>query len=136
WVGIPVLTADTVALALRTSTFGMAGSSASTLGRRTGLDPIGSLIAPYRATIRRGRTRNFRAGLRVESPPAHYRSKALHRLRQKQQRILAMKIKSLILLALTGLSLAIAGCNTTAGMGRDLNSAGHAITDSAEDAKH
>jgi predicted small secreted protein len=46
-----------------------------------------------------------------------------------------MKTRATILLAIVALSLAVAGCNTTAGLGRDMNSAGHAITDTAEDAK-
>ncbi len=47
-----------------------------------------------------------------------------------------MKTKSAIVLALVALSLAVSGCNTTAGVGRDVNSAGKAITNTAEDAKH
>ena len=46
-----------------------------------------------------------------------------------------MKTKSILVLAFVALSLAVSGCNTTSGFGRDLNSAGHAITDTAEDAK-
>ena len=47
-----------------------------------------------------------------------------------------MKTKSVIVLALVALSLAVSGCNTTSGVGRDLNSAGKAITNTAEDAKN
>jgi predicted small secreted protein len=45
-----------------------------------------------------------------------------------------MTLKPIVLLACV--ALALAACNTTAGMGRDMNSAGKAITNSAEDAKH
>ena len=32
-------------------------------------------------------------------------------------------------------SLAVMGCNTVAGAGRDVSSAGHAVTNTADDAK-
>ncbi|MGO8917453.1 MAG: entericidin A/B family lipoprotein [Stellaceae bacterium] len=38
----------------------------------------------------------------------------------------------LTLFLLSGASVALSACNTTAGAGEDLSSAGHAITDSAE----
>jgi predicted small secreted protein len=40
-----------------------------------------------------------------------------------------------IMLVLSALAISLAGCNTTAGAGRDLRSAGNAIEDTAEDAK-
>jgi predicted small secreted protein len=47
-----------------------------------------------------------------------------------------MKKRSTVLLALAALSLAIAGCNTVSGAGKDISSAGKATTRTAEDAKH
>lgn len=43
--------------------------------------------------------------------------------------------KIIVLLAATA-ALATAACNTVAGAGRDVSSAGHAVTSTAEDAKH
>jgi predicted small secreted protein len=48
----------------------------------------------------------------------------------------AMKVTSPILMAIAALSLALAACNTTAGAGRDMSSAGKAIERTAEDAKN
>jgi predicted small secreted protein len=42
--------------------------------------------------------------------------------------------KIIILLAATA-SLSTAACNTVAGAGKDVSSAGHAVTDTANDAK-
>ncbi len=47
-----------------------------------------------------------------------------------------MKTKALTLVALTALMLAVTGCNTVSGAGKDMSSAGRATTDAAEDAKH
>ncbi len=40
-----------------------------------------------------------------------------------------------VILAMTVTSLALAGCNTTAGLGRDVAAGGKAVTDSAQDNK-
>jgi predicted small secreted protein len=40
----------------------------------------------------------------------------------------------MVLMALAA-GLALAGCNTVSGMGRDVSSVGHAVTDTANDAK-
>jgi predicted small secreted protein len=40
-----------------------------------------------------------------------------------------------ILLAALAATLAISACNTVAGAGRDVSSTGHAVTNTAEDAK-
>ena len=47
-----------------------------------------------------------------------------------------MTIKTSIILALVSLSTALAACNTTAGVGKDIKSTGKAIERTAEDAKH
>jgi predicted small secreted protein len=44
-------------------------------------------------------------------------------------------MRALILLAALAASLSLAACNTVAGAGRDVSSAGHAVTDTADDAK-
>jgi predicted small secreted protein len=44
-------------------------------------------------------------------------------------------MKTTLILAACGAALLLAGCNTTAGAGRDLQSAGKAITKTSEDAK-
>ena len=36
----------------------------------------------------------------------------------------------------TAAALSLAGCNTVKGAGQDVSSAGHAVSDTAEDAKH
>lgn len=47
-----------------------------------------------------------------------------------------MKIRNLLILAgLAGALLAITGCNTTEGFGRDVESAGENLQDAARDAK-
>ena len=43
------------------------------------------------------------------------------------------KILNMVALAA---SLGVAACNTMAGAGKDVSSAGHAVTDTAQDAKH
>ena len=44
-------------------------------------------------------------------------------------------MRTLILLAVLAGGLALAGCNTVAGAGKDVSSAGHAVTSTANDAK-
>ena len=44
-------------------------------------------------------------------------------------------MRKVILLALVAASLAAAGCNTVSGAGKDVESAGEAVSDTAEDAK-
>lgn len=44
-------------------------------------------------------------------------------------------MRKLILLATAFASLAIAACNTVEGAGKDVSSAGQAVTDTARDAK-
>jgi entericidin B len=43
-------------------------------------------------------------------------------------------MRKLVTLALLTLGLAVAACNTVEGAGRDIQSAGHAISDTARDA--
>jgi predicted small secreted protein len=45
-------------------------------------------------------------------------------------------MRKIIILAVLAAGLATAACNTVAGAGRDVSSAGHAVTDTANDAKH
>jgi predicted small secreted protein len=40
-----------------------------------------------------------------------------------------------MLLAVLAASMSLAACNTVAGAGKDVSSAGHAVTDTADDAK-
>jgi predicted small secreted protein len=47
-----------------------------------------------------------------------------------------MKNKSILVLVVSALMLTIAGCNTTAGIGRDVESVGNAVENTAEDAKN
>ncbi len=44
-------------------------------------------------------------------------------------------MKKLFLLVALSASLAIAACSTVAGAGKDVSSAGHAVTNTADDAK-
>ena len=44
-------------------------------------------------------------------------------------------MRKLLILAAAGAALAVGACNTIAGAGRDVSSAGHAVTDTANDAK-
>ena len=44
-------------------------------------------------------------------------------------------MRKLILLAVLAAGLATTACNTVAGAGKDVSSAGHAVTDTANDAK-
>jgi predicted small secreted protein len=44
-------------------------------------------------------------------------------------------MRKLIVLAVLAATLATAACNTISGAGKDVSSAGHAVTDTANDAK-
>ena len=44
-------------------------------------------------------------------------------------------MRKVIILAALAASLAISACNTVKGAGEDVSSAGHAVTDAADDAK-
>lgn len=44
-------------------------------------------------------------------------------------------MRKLIVLAVLAASLATTACNTVAGAGKDVSSAGHAVSDTAQDAK-
>jgi entericidin B len=44
-------------------------------------------------------------------------------------------MRSLLVLAVAFAALSVAGCNTLAGMGQDTTAAGHAVTNTANDAK-
>lgn len=44
-------------------------------------------------------------------------------------------MRKLIVLAAVASALCVAGCNTVAGMGRDVQAAGKAVTSTAQDAK-
>ena len=44
-------------------------------------------------------------------------------------------MRSLLVLAAAFAALSVAGCNTIAGMGQDTSAAGHAVTNTANDAK-
>ena len=45
-------------------------------------------------------------------------------------------MRNLVLLMITAAALSLAACNTVKGAGQDVSSAGHAVSDTAEDAKH
>ena len=44
-------------------------------------------------------------------------------------------MRKLLILAALAASMAISACNTVAGAGKDVSSAGHAVTDTADDSK-
>jgi predicted small secreted protein len=44
-------------------------------------------------------------------------------------------MRKLIVFMVLAASLAVSACNTVAGAGRDVSSAGHAVTDTADDSK-
>jgi predicted small secreted protein len=44
-------------------------------------------------------------------------------------------MRKLIVLAAIAASVAVTACNTVSGAGKDVSSAGHAVTDTANDAK-
>ncbi len=45
-------------------------------------------------------------------------------------------MRKLFVLAAAAAALTVAACNTVEGAGRDVSAAGHAVTDTASDAKH
>jgi predicted small secreted protein len=45
-------------------------------------------------------------------------------------------MRKLVVFAALAVSLAVAACNTVEGAGKDVSSAGHAVSQTAEDAKH
>ena len=45
-------------------------------------------------------------------------------------------MRKLMILAVVAASISVAACNTMSGAGRDVSSAGKAVTNTAEDAKH
>jgi predicted small secreted protein len=45
-------------------------------------------------------------------------------------------MRRIVILAALAASLFMAACNTVAGAGEDVSSAGHAVTNTAESAKH
>jgi len=46
------------------------------------------------------------------------------------------KMRKLMVLAALAVSLGVAACNTVQGAGKDVSAAGHAVSDTAQDAKH
>lgn len=44
-------------------------------------------------------------------------------------------MRKIVLLAAVFASIAVAACNTMSGAGKDVSAAGHAVTNTAEDAK-
>lgn len=45
-------------------------------------------------------------------------------------------MRKFIVLAAAAAALTVSACNTISGAGRDVSAAGHAVTDTANDAKH
>jgi predicted small secreted protein len=45
-------------------------------------------------------------------------------------------MRKLVIFAALAVSLAVSACNTVSGAGKDVKSAGEAVTNTAEDAKH
>ncbi len=45
-------------------------------------------------------------------------------------------MRNLVLLMITAAALSLAACNTVNGAGKDVSSVGHAVSDTAQDAKH
>ena len=45
-------------------------------------------------------------------------------------------MRQVVLLAIAAAALSLAACNTVKGAGQDVSSAGHAVSQTAEDAKH
>ena len=45
-------------------------------------------------------------------------------------------MRKIFVLAAAAAALAISACNTISGAGQDVSSAGHAVTNTAQDAKH
>jgi predicted small secreted protein len=45
-------------------------------------------------------------------------------------------MRKIVVLAMMAASMVVAACNTVDGAGRDVSAAGHAVSNTAEDAKH
>ncbi len=45
-------------------------------------------------------------------------------------------MRKIVLLMAIAASMAVAACNTVEGAGKDVSAAGHAVSNTAEDAKH
>jgi predicted small secreted protein len=45
-------------------------------------------------------------------------------------------MRTIIVIAAAAAALWVSGCNTVAGVGRDVSAAGRAVTSTADDAKH
>lgn len=45
-------------------------------------------------------------------------------------------MRKLIVLTAAAAALLVASCNTVSGVGKDVSAAGHAVTQTADDAKH
>lgn len=45
-------------------------------------------------------------------------------------------MRKIMLFAVLAASMAVSACNTVAGAGKDVSATGHAVTDTANDAKH
>lgn len=45
-------------------------------------------------------------------------------------------MRKIVVLAMMAASMVVAACNTVEGAGRDVTAAGHAVSNTAEDAKH
>jgi predicted small secreted protein len=45
-------------------------------------------------------------------------------------------MRKLVVLAMMAASMVVAACNTVEGAGRDVSAAGHAVSNTADDAKH
>jgi predicted small secreted protein len=45
-------------------------------------------------------------------------------------------MRTMIVIAAAAAALWVSGCNTVAGVGRDVSAAGRAVTSTADDAKH
>jgi predicted small secreted protein len=46
------------------------------------------------------------------------------------------EMRNLVVLAFMAVSMVVAACNTVEGAGKDVSAAGHAVENTAEDAKH
>jgi predicted small secreted protein len=45
-------------------------------------------------------------------------------------------MRKIVVLAMMAASMVVAACNTVEGAGRDVSAAGHAVSNTADDAKH
>jgi predicted small secreted protein len=45
-------------------------------------------------------------------------------------------MRKIVVLALMAASMVVAACNTVEGAGKDVSAAGHAVSNTADDAKH